>query len=130
MHQLQILDLSFNSLIEVTSLNLYKLSTLIYLDLSSNPFVKSLNNVFVTMLIRGELQNLRSLIMVNVGLEAIGDQVFSSLLKMSYLDIRSNPVHSYSRDSLLGLTALEELHTDESKLCCSYFHPSLSRSSG
>ena len=127
MHQLQILDLSFNSLTELASLNLYKLSRLIYLDLSNNPFVKTLNNAFSTILKFGELQNLRTLLMANVSLEAIEDRVFSPLSKLTYLDIRANPVHSYNKESLWGLTALEELHTDESKLCCSYFHSLLTQ---
>ena len=123
MHQLEILDLSFNSLTELASLSLSKLSRLIYLDLSSNPFVKTLNDAFSTVLKLGELQNLLTFILVNVSLEAIEGKVFSPLPKLTYLDIRANPVHSYSKESLWGLTSLEELHTDESKLCCSYFHP-------
>ena len=127
MHQLQTLDLSFNSITELASLNLHKLPRLLYLNLSSNPFVKTLNSSFTTMLNLGELQNVRSLIMSNVSLEVIRSKVFVPLSKLTYLDIRANPVHSYDKESFGGLTALEELHTDESKLCCSYFHPSLSR---
>ena len=127
MHQLQTLDLSFNSITELASLNLHLLPRLLYLNLSSNPFVKTLNSSFTTMLNLGELQNVRSLIMSNVSLEVIRSKVFVPLSKLTYLDIRANPVHSYDKESFGGLTALEELHTDESKLCCSYFHPSLSR---
>ena len=127
MHQLQTLDLSFNSITEMASLNLHKLPRLLYLILSSNPFVKTLNSSFTTMLNLGELQNIRSLIMTNVSLEVIRNKVFVPLSKLTYLNIRANPVHSYDKESFGGLTALQELHTDESKLCCSYFHPSLSR---
>ena len=127
MHQLQTLDLSFNSITELASLNLHKLPRLLYLNLSNNPFAKTLISSFTTMLNLGELQNVRSLIMTNVSLEVIQNKVFVPLSKLTYLDIRANPVHSYNKESFGGLTALEELHTDESKLCCSYFHPSLSR---
>ena len=127
MHQLQILDLSFNSLTELTSLSLHKLFRLTYLDVSNNPFVKTLTKAFTTILQLGELENLKTLIMVNVRLEAVEENVFSPLRELRYLDIRGNPVHSYSKNWLRPLTALEELHTDQPKLCCSYFHPSLSR---
>ena len=104
MPHLEILDLRHNSLTKLAFLFLHKLPRLMYLDLSHNPIARTLNNAFTTMLRYGELQNLRTLIMSNVGLEVIEDQVFSPLSKLRYLDIRANPVHSYSKESLWGLT--------------------------
>ncbi|XP_070206523.1 G-protein coupled receptor GRL101-like [Littorina saxatilis] len=127
MPQLQTLDLSSNLLTHLSSLNLTKLPGLIFLDVSHNPLAKTLGKAFGAMINVGELLNLKSLIFVNVSLQAIENRAFSSLSKLKYLDVRTNPLHGYKKESLYGLVALEQMFTDETKLCCSYFHSTVSQ---
>ncbi|XP_070175637.1 G-protein coupled receptor GRL101-like [Littorina saxatilis] len=127
MPQLQTLDLSSNLLTRLSSLSLVTLSGVTYLDLSHNPLVKTLTAKFTAMLQVGELNNLRTLNLVNVGLTGIDSNIFNPLSKLKNLDVRANQLLRYSKESLHGLVSLEELYTDETKLCCPYFHPSVSR---
>ena len=127
MPHLLTLDLSYNHFTHLGSLNLTGLTGLLYLNLSSNPFVKTLNNAFTTLLLQAGMKNLRALIITNIGLEVIVEKPFSLLSDLEYLDVRGNMLVSYEQDSFSGLTSLEELHADESRLCCSYFHSSVPR---
>ncbi|XP_070198825.1 G-protein coupled receptor GRL101-like [Littorina saxatilis] len=127
MPQLQTLDLSSNLLTRLSSLSLVTLPGVIYLDLSHNPLVKTLTAEFTAMLQVGELRNLKVLNLVNISLTAIDSNIFNPLSKLTHLDVRANQLRNYSKESLNGLVSLEELYTDETKLCCPYFHPSLSR---
>ncbi|XP_070203110.1 G-protein coupled receptor GRL101-like [Littorina saxatilis] len=127
MPQLRVLDLSFNLLTGLFSLSLRHFSAFEFLDLSDNSFVTTIGSDFALQLAIGQLRNLRTLLMTNVGLEVIDDKAFSPLSSLKHLDLRKNPLQRYVEGSLIGLTSLEELHTDESKLCCHYFHPTVLR---
>ncbi|KAK7101178.1 hypothetical protein V1264_024008 [Littorina saxatilis] len=63
--------------------------------------------------------------MTSVGLGGIENESLSPLSSLKYLDIRENPVKSFGKQSLSGMTSLKRLYTDQPKLCCKYFHPSL-----
>ena len=127
MPHLLTLDLSHSSLTRISSLNLTRLTGLLYLNLSNNPFVKILNDAFTALLQKGGMNSLRDLVMVNMSLEVIDNKPFSPLSELEYLDIRGNPLVSYGKESLSGLTSLAEFYTDQFKLCCSYFHFSMPR---
>ncbi|KAL8583752.1 hypothetical protein ACOMHN_000373 [Nucella lapillus] len=127
MPQLQTLDLSSNHLTQLSKLHLRKLTCLKYLDLSNNPFVKLLSDGFKSLPTLSDFLNLRILKMVNVSLESLENEMFMTLSKLEHLDIRHNHIVHTGKDCLLSLRSLEVLYTDESRLCCGYFHPSLSR---
>ena len=127
MPQLQSLDLSFNSFFKFTDISLNNLSALTFLDLSSNPFVKTKFASLDMMLKLSGFHSLQTLILVNISLESLADNMFLSVPKLRFLDLRDNLILSFGKDSLRGLTALDEMHTDVSKLCCSYFHRTVSR---
>ena len=127
MPHLLTLDLSYNHFTHMGFLNLTGLTGLLHLNLSNNPFVKTLNNAFTTLVELGGFIDLRDLVMVDVSLEVIEGEPFTPLSKLEYLDIRGNSLVSYGKESLSGLTSLSELYTDEFKLCCSYFHFSTPR---
>ncbi|XP_070192025.1 G-protein coupled receptor GRL101-like [Littorina saxatilis] len=127
MPQLLILDLSFNNLTDLASMNLSHLPGLEQLSLSNNLLVQTIGGSFTNTLHSGKLENLKILRMTNVGLKTMEDTALRPLASLSYLDISQNPLRTYGAGALSGLTALEELHTDEFKLCCRHFHSTLRR---
>ena len=122
---LQTLDLSSNSIRNISSLGLDALPNLRYLDLSHNQFLSSLDERFTSFLWQANLGKLIDLRMRDVGLLSMKDNCLSRLVNLKRFDLSQNPsLEYYDKDALSGLLSLQELVTDESKLCCGYFHAS------
>ena len=126
MPRLKILDLSFNKLFTLASLVLTDMVGLTYLDLSSNPIVSTLDSTFSDFIANsGMARNLETLIFRNTRLQTAKDMPFQSLSQLTSLDIRGNLLDNYDVALLAGLSRLAVLYTDDPKLCCSHFHPTL-----
>ena len=125
MPQLQILDLSFNKLKNLSSLAFERLTGLWFLNISGNPLVQTLDSSFITFIKQSGLTGLKQLSLRNTGISLIEDRALSALTELKRLDLRDNRIGDYRKDIFWGVGNLEQLLTDDSKLCCSYFHESL-----
>ena len=122
MTQLNILDMSHNHLTELSSLNLSGLTGVTWLDLSGNSFVLEIDSTFAAFVTLAGLKHLKTLALTNTDLVSIADRAFSSLTKLTTLDLRSNRLEEYGSEIFWGIKDLQVLHTDDQKLCCQYFH--------
>ena len=87
-----------------------------------NPLDNNLDSIFLDELKLGYGSSIEVLLMNNIGLETISSKALRPLRNLKRLELSQNQLRVYAKDSLSGLPALEQLSTDEPKLCCSYFH--------
>ena len=125
MRLLRVLDISNNFFTNFDQLQFSEFESLTLLDMSENPFAMMLDATFTDFLHKGQFVNLESLFMKRCNIMGINNEVFSPLSSLKLLDIRENWIKDVFAFSLSGLGELQELHTDMTKLCCDYFHPSL-----
>ena len=122
MQQLRLLDLSYNNIQDLSSVSFKALPGLRNLNLSGNPFITVLDSAFSTFVKLSGLEGLQQLGLRDIGVGSVEDGVLSPLTQLVSLDIRNNPIVSYDKEIFQGLNNLGQLFTDDSKLCCSYFH--------
>ena len=122
MPRLHTLDLSSNRLAGIGALGLQDLPQLRHLDLSRNPLSHALDSSFTSVLKLSGATNLHTLLMNNVGVETVDNGVFEPLGNLQRLELNKNPLRTYGKDVLSGLASLQQLWSDDYKLCCSYFH--------
>jgi hypothetical protein len=126
LRSLKTLDLSYNSLNNLGSLELLNLPVLAFLDLSHNPLTQSLSESFSVFLTAAKLDSgLETLVLTNVGVRSLGSRVLSPLQNLKRLDLRGNPITHYDKDSLRELPELQTLLVDTPRLCCEYFHKTI-----
>ena len=125
MQQLQILDLSFNEVKNLSSLAFERLTGLWFLNISGNPLMQTLDSSFRTFVQQSGLTGLKYLILTDTDIRSIEGGSLGAMTELRSLDLRNSRIDSYDKDIFGGLAKLEHLFTDDSKLCCSYFHESL-----
>ncbi|XP_076466144.1 uncharacterized protein LOC143297612 [Babylonia areolata] len=125
MSLLKIIDLSFNNLMNLSSLVFEQLTGLRTLNLSGNPFVRVLDSSFHEFIRSSGLVSIFHFIVTDTGLESLEDRALSALTQLTTLDIQRNKIKFYDKEVFFGLRNLHKLLTDDPKLCCSYFHPAL-----
>nr|KAG5689883.1 hypothetical protein BaRGS_023631 [Batillaria attramentaria] len=122
MHHVTVLDLSFNHLTDLTSINIRWMFKLTHPNLSHNPLFSHLDAGFVSFLQNMRIRRLRSLTVQNTGVAFISPATFTGLTTLTSLDLRRNRIGQVNKGMFDGLGLLESLYADDPKLCCSFFH--------
>ena len=124
MPRLRRLYLSFNQLTDISSNAMENLEGLKYLDLSGNPFVKTLDSTFSEFMLKAGLHHVNVLIMKQMQrLVTIEDNAFGHMSKLKRLDFRGNAIEKYGVNVFKGLEDIAMIETDDPRLCCPYYKP-------
>ncbi|KRT86301.1 hypothetical protein AMK59_1809 [Oryctes borbonicus] len=112
------LDLSYNSLNDISSTNLYNLATLSSLNLNNNPLFYAENpsvDLFQNTL-RLEVLNLSA-----TGIQEIYVGTFSKLSSLKLLDLSQNNLTTLPKGIFHDLKSLEQLHLNDNRLTYFYY---------
>nr|KAG5687080.1 hypothetical protein BaRGS_017098 [Batillaria attramentaria] len=119
---LNILDLSFNQIHDLNAMQLKTLDGLTHLNLSGNHMTPHLDTGFLLFTKRAGLANLKTLTMVNTGIELLASGVFQVMAELTSLDLRENPLQYFYKQAFEGLGELRVLRADDARVCCRIFH--------
>nr|KAG5692075.1 hypothetical protein BaRGS_021507 [Batillaria attramentaria] len=119
---LNILDLSFNEIHDLNAMQLQTLVGLTHLNLSGNHMTPHLDTGFLLFTKQAGMANLKTLTMVDTGIELLGSGVFQFLTDLTSLDLRENKLRYFSNDAFEFLRNLRVLRADDARVCCKIFH--------
>nr|KAG5710009.1 hypothetical protein BaRGS_030085 [Batillaria attramentaria] len=119
---LNVLDLSFNQIHDLNAMQLKTLVGLTHLNLSGNRVTPHLDTDFLLFTQRVGLANLKTLTMVDTGIELLTSGPFQVMAELTSLDLQKNALWYLSRDTFEGLKKLRVLRADNARVCCEFFH--------
>nr|KAG5692074.1 hypothetical protein BaRGS_021506 [Batillaria attramentaria] len=119
---LNVLDLSFNQIHDLNAMQLKTLIGLTHLNLSGNHMTPHLDSDFLLFTKQAGLANLKTLTMVDTGIELLASGIFQLVAELTSMDLRENQLRYLSRDAFEGLEKLRVLRADDARVCCKIFH--------
>nr|KAG5706499.1 hypothetical protein BaRGS_032892 [Batillaria attramentaria] len=103
-------------------MQLRNLVGLTHLNLSGNHMTTHLDTRFLLFTKQVGLANLKTLTMVDTGIEVLASSVFQFMTELTSLDLRENLLRYLSKDVFEGLGKLRILQGDNARVCCEFFH--------
>nr|KAG5710072.1 hypothetical protein BaRGS_030148 [Batillaria attramentaria] len=119
---LNVLDLSFNEIHDLNAMQLKTLVGLMHLNLSGNHMTPHLDSDFLLFTKQAGMANLKTLTMVDTGIELLGSGVFQFMMELTSLDLEKNPLRYLSSDAFKSIGKLRVLRADDARVCCEFFH--------